>query len=424
MNATYDYFISFSNKDVDVITKIVDAMEKYHAKCWFQKKDSRQQYAHAIMQGIKNSQTFVVFLSLNSANSMYVLNEIRCAIDCFDKIKGYKILPVVIEEQDIPEEIFEEANFYLGRLNMLFMREYASLDELVLKIFDQTGFVPFSQPEDSLYNIGSHETGRLSVQNQLVNKFGEQFVSDIVTPSANILDVGCANGSNIISLLGKCDYATLLGVDISTAKINEANEAYGSDKNTFLACDVNTDAFRNYLDDYLDKLDVRGFDVIYVSFLLLHVGQPANILKVLKRYLNKNGYLYIQDIDDGTNIAYPATDFFDKAFFLWQNSKESGDRQCGRKIPIYLKEAGFGEITLLQRGISTLDLTAEENQMLWDLYFNHNFWEVDDMSVFKNSVQCKSVLDEYRKEYETHKREFDNGNVFVQIGFMFYCARK
>lgn len=425
MDAVFDYFISFSNKDADKVTAIVSIMEKYGAKCWFQKKDSRQQYAHAIMQGIKNSRAFIVFLSANSANSMYVLNEIRCAVDCFDKIKGYKILPVIIDAEDIPEDIFEEANFYLGRLNMLYLREFQSYDDLVLKVFDQTDFCLSSdQAEDSLYRIGDNEIGRLSSQNRLVNKFGGQFVCGLLSPQANILDVGCANGSNIMSIIGKYPYGNLLGVDINRDKIKEATEVYGSEKNTFLACDINTEDFRNYLDDYLDNLDVRGFDVIYVSFLLLHTGQPVNILKLLKRFLNKNGCLYIQDIDDGTNIAYPGTNFFEKAFFLWDNSKESGDRRCGRKIPQYLKEAGFTETALLKCGISNLELDADEAQTLWDLYFNHAYWEVDDVNVFKTPAKCKKILEEYRSLYEDYKRQYDGGEIFVQIGFMFYCARK
>ena len=53
LNNEYDFFISFSNKDLDVVSEIVDVIENvYKAKCWFQTKDSKAEFVDAIMEGM------------------------------------------------------------------------------------------------------------------------------------------------------------------------------------------------------------------------------------------------------------------------------------------------------------------------------------------------------------------------------------
>lgn len=420
---TYDYFVSFSNIDAEIITEIVRVIENFGAKCWFQKNNSKQEYAQAIMNGIHSSSVFLVFVSQASANSMAVLNEIDCAIKWHDKNRDYKILPVVLHSCNLENSEFDQINYYLGRLNMLFEDNFSTLEQLVMKIFSQTDFKT-NKAETSLYHSSSIEDKRLTLQNLILADFAKSTFEGILTPSSYVLDVGCANGNFITECLNGLPYEKLLGVDIEEEKINEANNKFASDKNSFIVGNITEEAFQESLDGFLDDQNVRGFDVINISHVLLHLEEPARLLKVLKRYLTKTGYLVIHDEDDGAALVYPDSKFFQNAFYLWELSKMSGDRSCGRKISSYLQDAGYKNINLAKCGINNMNLPIDYKPALWDLYFNYHLWGVLNENLFKDPINSERALKEYKADYDKIKEEYDNDKIFLQLGFMLWTAQK
>lgn len=126
----YDFFISFSNKDVELVSKIVNIIQNiYNAKCWFQIKDSKAEFVDAIIEGIENAKAFIVFVSPDSANSYYVLNEVSHAMEWKQEHEDYKVLPVVISPENVTysDPVYKRIRFYLGRLNMIFLNEMPSI---------------------------------------------------------------------------------------------------------------------------------------------------------------------------------------------------------------------------------------------------------------------------------------------------------
>ena len=427
LNNEYDFFVSFSNKDLNVVSEIVDIIENvYKAKCWFQTKDSKAEFVDAIMEGIESANAFLVFISPDSANSYFVLDEVYHAIEWKQEHPDYKILPVVISSNmDLNSPQYKRIRFYLGRLNMIFLNQASSTEALVLKIFEQTGFkITNDELRESLYHSSESEAKRLKAQNEVMNRFSKEFFEDVVKPESQILDVGCAGGDSIISRLQGCQYLRLLGVDIDQEQINKANEQYGSEKNTFVCCDILSDDFDSMLFDYLEENESLGFDLIHISAVLLHLVDPVKLLHTLRRYLKKNGYLFIQDEDDGANVVYPESRFFDLAFRIWADSKESGDRHCARKIPSYLAEAGYTKIRLAKCGVSNMGLPAEYQLALWDIYFNHHLWLAVDEDMFYHLSATQKLLEEYQSIYEEYKKQYDDGKIFIQLGFFFYIVQK
>ena len=201
--AEYDFFISFSNKDIEIVSMIVNTIQNtYHAKCWFQDKDSRAEFIDAIIEGIENSKAFLVFVSPDSANSYYVLNEVNHAIEWRQDHKYYKILPILIssDNTDYSDHTYKRIRFYLGRLNTLFINEEPSIDDIVLKILDQTGYeIADEEVSASLYSIRNCEAKRLKAQNDILKDFSKEFFEPAIKPESLILDVGCATGNFIIS---------------------------------------------------------------------------------------------------------------------------------------------------------------------------------------------------------------------------------
>lgn len=105
--AKYDFFISYSTKD-NAPLRLCNSLEKAGASCRIAPRNIRPgtPYAKAIMQGIEESDTFIVCISSNSIISDDVLNEIESA----HRLKK-TIIPVFIE----PAHLNQELSYYLNR---------------------------------------------------------------------------------------------------------------------------------------------------------------------------------------------------------------------------------------------------------------------------------------------------------------------
>lgn len=424
----YDFFISFSTKDVEVVSGIVDVLENvYHAKCWFQTKDSKAEFIDAIMEGIENAKAFLIFVSPDSANSYFVLNEVYHAVEWKQKHDNYAVLPIMVnsDNADFSDSAYKKMHFLLGRLNMLFLNKFSSIEALVTKIFEQTGFeIRDEVLKESLYHASESESLRLKAQNDILINFSNEYFEKAVSSDKMILDIGCANGDYIMSHLDNKEYKSLLGIDIDSEQIERANQAYQSEKNIFVACDALSNDFDSVLSDYLEDNESLGFDVIHISAMLLHLNDPVKLLKTVRRYLKKSGQLFIQDEDDGANIVHPNSRFYDLAFRIWGDSKESGDRHCARKIPEYLSQAGFTRVKLAKCGVSNVGMNSEQQSALWDIYFNYHLWLAVDEDMFYHLDATNRLLEEYKSLYDEHKSKYDDGKTFIQLGFFFYIAQK
>lgn len=424
----YDFFISYSNADTDLVSSIVESLENdYKAKCWFQEKDSKAEFIDEIMSGIENSKVFILFISEHSANSYFVLNEINHATEWRCQNEDYKIIPIIIDKtkQDVADAAYKRVRFYLGRLNILNANTFDSIDSLILKIFEQAEIdLPDRSLHKSLYHSSESENARLCAQNEILRNFSSEFFTKYTTPDSYILDIGCASGENIILRLEGIAYTALLGLDIDEKQVECATNRFGDNKNTFLKCDVMSPELDDILEDYMERNDIIGFDVIHISAVLLHLDDPLDLLRRLRRYLKKTGVLFIQDEDDGANIVYPNSKFFNRAFEIWADSEESGDRFCGRKIPSYLSAAGYKYCNLAKCGVSNTALSKDQHSALWDIYFNYHLWLAVEENMFRNPHKTAKLLNDYIAEYDTYKKAYDNGEIFIQLGFMFFLARK
>ena len=420
-----DIFISFSNADRDKVEKIVNAINFFGPTCWFQIRDSKLHFIEAINDGINNSLNFVVFLSNESVASLMVRNEIARAISKQKKNPDYSIIPVVIEELD--EESQNKIDLFLGSLNWLYANKYDNYESLALAIFEQANINPKEDESSiSLYSTDKDvEKTRLKAQNNIYNKYAKKHLDDIFVNYDNpsILDLGCYNGDNIISRLEGRKYSFLIGVDNNATAIEEANRLYAKDNIVFIECDVTSDLFLRKIINQMQKFKIIGFDIIHISDLLMHLGNIETILSSLYALLNENGIIFIQEEDDGVNLTYPHSKYFDNCFYMWQHSKESGDRKMGRKLPLALKKAGFTNINLLSTTITSIDFDGKDKEDLWDLYFNPELWSADSAEYFDN-YEAFNLLQTVTQKHSEIKEDYLQGKYFIALGVFFYIATK
>lgn len=420
-----DIFISYSNTNKEKVEKIVDTIKFFGPTCWFQLRDSKQHFVEEINKGINNSLNFVVFLSNASVSSLMVRNEIARAISQQKKNSDFSIVPVVIEKLD--EQNQEIIELFLGSLNWLYEDKYENYESLALAIFEQANITPKTDSNgQSAYSTEKEaEKIRLKAQNKFFNEYATKYLDEVFAnyEKPSILDIGCDNGDNIMMRLEGREYSFLVGVDINPTAIEEANKLYSDANRAFIACDATSNDFFRKIFSQMQKFKIIGFDVIHLSAVLLHVGDVENLLSNLYMLLNANGKIFIQDEDDGVNLAYPYCKYFDDCFYIWEHSKESGDRKMGRKLPLLLKNAGFNKIKLLSTTITSVDFDEKYKEELWDLYFNPELWATDSASYFDN-YEAYNLLQVVVKKHTEMKRDYMQGKYFIALGVFFYIAVK
>lgn len=425
MAADKDIFISYSKSNKDKVAEIVSKITAQGVSCWFQLQDSKQEYAAEISKGIRTSRAFVVFLSNASIRSMYVRSEIAIAFKHYNNTKGYKLLPVFIEDIAECDEL-DSLDIYLGMFNELFARDFATTDDLVAKIFEQLGIVPDMANVDSIYSAETDaETQRLAIQNDFYNRYASGYIAEAIENMSDVcaLDVGCSDGTNTVLRLADQKFTKILGVDKDKTMVGRANERHGDERYEFRYADITADSFNGVLDEYLKEQNREYFDFIHVSAVFLHIKKPLFTMKMLHDHLAPGGRIFIVDEDDGLNIVSPDSEFFDDCFFIWSKSLESGDRHMGRKIPLLLSEAGFSDVNIRRSTLSSTDFGGEMKEVLWDLYFNPYLWSVPTADYFSDGRAFAKIAP-YTLQHDAKKREYMDGKIFIMLGVMFFVATK
>lgn len=425
MEDTRDIFISYSNADKQKVERIVSTIKYFGSTCWFQLRDSKQHFIEEINNGINHSSNFVIFLSNASVSSLMVRNEISRAISKQKKTENYAIIPVVIDE--LTEDNQEIIELFLGSLNWLYENKFDDIEGLVLAIFEQANLMPKNiEPAQSAYSTEKDvEKIRLKAQNRFFNAYAKQYLDEVFSKYENpsVLDIGCDNGDNIIMRLEGRNYSFLLGVDKNASAIEEANRVHSSENRAFIDCDITSNNFLRDIFTQMQKFRILGFDIIHISAVLLHLGKIDDLINNLYMLLNPGGTLFIQDEDDGVNLAYPDSKYFDDCFYIWEHSNESGDRASARKLPLVLKKANFKNIKLLSSTISSIDFDGQYKEELWDLYFNPELWSADSAAYF----DTYEAFDLYKTVSERHtemKESYMQGKYFITLGIFFYIAVK
>lgn len=152
-----------------------------------------------------------------------------------------------------------------------------------------------------------------------------------------ILDIGCGPGTistSLADLVGPS--GRVIGLDASAEVVEQASKnSTGEHENvTFQAGDAANLSFED-----------SSFDVVHAHQVLQHVSDPVAILREMHRVVKKpGGIISLREGDLPGSLLHPDTgnryavftDIYDRT------ARASGaDPQLGRKLHVYLREAGF-----------------------------------------------------------------------------------
>ena len=274
------------------------------------------------------------------------------------------------------------------------------------------------------------EIKRLKVQQELMRKFdGEEYEKLVKDKeSVSVLDLGSNNGDYVFDrIVSKAKHCKLIGLEYDGKTVAVANEKYKKPNEIeFFEVNVETEEVVDVLETAMQKLGIDGFDIINVSMLILHLKSPYRLLKIVRKYLNKDGVIIIKDIDDGFNIAYPDdNEDFKRIIDICYGNETSGFRHSGRQIFTLLKRLGYKDIKLVKNGLSTAGMDIDEKEAFFDVYFS---FILEDLKIMRqkypNDKRIEADYCWYKDNYEVFEEKFHEDGFFFNLGFMLFTAKK
>jgi len=127
-------FISYAHKDKSFVGKIVSRLEKNGHKIWIDdgKLDPAAAINTEIQSAINDSDYVIVFLSKSSVKSKWVQQEVYEALYQELKNEKTKLIPVKIEECDLPEAFTKTKKF--SRLYIDFFKDKKEAESQLIEI--------------------------------------------------------------------------------------------------------------------------------------------------------------------------------------------------------------------------------------------------------------------------------------------------
>lgn len=192
-------------------------------------------------------------------------------------------------------------------------------------------------------------------------EFITDFLSSVLTKEHQVIvDVGCGAGAILAALAHKFSQKTCIGVDISGARISEAQQkVVGLQNTTFHETSI-----------YEIPLQDSSVDVVYTRFLLEYLKDPIRAIQELGRIVKPGGSIVLQDLDGQLLFQYPYQVPEIELVFKTLGQTTGFDPYIGRKLYYYSRKAGLALNNLDVRPYHLFAGKIDEfNYQLWEMKF-------------------------------------------------------
>lgn len=272
------------------------------------------------------------------------------------------------------------------------------------------------------------EIDRLVVQDKLLSEYELPIYWDIIDNriGLTVLDLGCNDGMKTVKRFDENHFSKIIGVDILSGLVKQANEKFGDDVRTFYCCDIMSDDFVEKMETIMSNQKIEAFDIINCSFLLMHIERPWELARKLRRFLSDNGQLVVIEADDTQNFMEPDVDGrFAKFVDILSKDPYAGKRDVGETIVYNLKECGYQNI---ECRLSKLDAKADEPDKKETLFVSYCSFLPWDLVLLRreepNNLFYKESWEWVKDNYEKLHRQMLKPQTSVRIGLRIYTATR
>jgi len=218
------------------------------------------------------------------------------------------------------------------------------------------------------------EMQRLGVQNQLLRECETGIFAQIFRGKSGlaVLDIGSNDGAKTVERFSDPAVKTVIGIEYNASLALQAQEIYGGEKFAFYSLDAEKADFSANLRARMAERGIEGFDVIYLSFILMHMRDAQALLRVLRPLLKRDGQLVIIEANDASSTLTGDEEGLLKEFLsILDRDRYSGNRKTGANLPAFLKAAGYGEITVWCDAIRALPGETERKKAVFTTFFSY-----------------------------------------------------
>lgn len=218
------------------------------------------------------------------------------------------------------------------------------------------------------------EMKRLSVQNTLLSSYEEPLLDALIRgkQDVTVLDVGCNDGRKTVKRFSSPLVTHVIGLEYNEELSRKAQREYGDERFTFLHLDVERNDFALTIEESLKDKGVKQFDIIYLSFLLMHLSDAKMFLASILPFLKEDGKIFIIEADDSSSFLQGDKNNLLKEFLeILSKDKYSGNREMGKNITSTLLECGYHDIKVWHNAISAGKGEIEKKEMIFTTFFSY-----------------------------------------------------
>lgn len=430
-----EVFISYEHESKLIADNICSVLEQNKIRCWYAPRDVIGDYATSIVEAISKSKIFILVLNEHSSNSQHCLNEVEIAYKAnISGNQGITIMPFRVDNKDLSMAM----EYYVKRLHWIDAANRSievAVNELLSKVLSilrpMQDNTKVGERIDNKYFVATDtkEINRLKVQSNLLKSFEQDVYDNAVNNKSNVcvLDLGCNNGDLIMDRIGnREEVSRIIGIEYEEQTVDEAKNKYANSKFSVYRADVESDEFEQVLIDALTEQNAKGFDIVCISMLFLHLKKPYKVIRIVRKYMNGNAIIIVRDIDDGLNYAYPDENAdFERAIAICSSNETSGYRKSGRQIYSLLVSGGMSNVKLEKCGLNSIGMNYEEKQALFDTYFSFIMEDLILMNKrYPDNAKISQDLEWYKSQYDNLNEKFHSNEFVFNLGFMLYSANK
>jgi SAM-dependent methyltransferase len=196
-------------------------------------------------------------------------------------------------------------------------------------------------PARYVHGYDRRESLRLRDQ---ASTLAELLHSDTRYPAGSrVLEAGCGVGAQTVTLAAGSPDAAITSIDIaqlSLAQARRAVRAAGLDNVTLRQADIFDLPF-----------EPASFDHVFVCFVLEHLAQPVEALRILSRMLRPGGSMTVIEGDHGSTFFHPRSELADRAIRcqVELQARAGGNALIGRQLYPLLADAGLSQVQVSPR---------------------------------------------------------------------------
>ena len=215
---------------------------------------------------------------------------------------------------------------------------------------------------------------RLRVQNKLLACYEMPVLEQIFAGGREltVLDIGCNDGMKTVERFAVDAVSRVIGLEYNPGLAQKAQQTYGDERFSFYAFDVEAEGFAERLRAIMEERQVDGFDVIYLSFVLMHLRDVSNLLTAIRPFLKENGKLFILEANDRVStLSNDPNGLLGEFLEILRKEPYSGNREVGAVIGEKLADCRYRDIYVWHDFVSAGEGESEKKQAMFTTFFTY-----------------------------------------------------